>query len=215
MIVWDDIEKLTKNYHSGIKKLDGLNENTKYNNNKTNHKNNFKFKQSNDDYGLDDKVTIRPFHIKYDSNIQKLMVGKSTPSKILGKHNLSSGTIEAIKYGNSTIPKIDYSYVDPQYFEHKLKGKTNKDFILKELSKGQEFARNFLSSAAPIPTPIPTPAISLSSTSIPSPAPTPSLSTRLNDPLITQIQSQLGPKFEKIPGSGGLAFQRDATIKEI
>ncbi len=82
MIVWDDIEKLTKNYHSGIKKLDRLNENTKYNNNKTNHKNNFKFKQSNDDYGLDDKVTIRPFHIKYDSNIQKLMVGKSTPSKI-------------------------------------------------------------------------------------------------------------------------------------
>ena len=26
MIVWDDIEKLTKNYHSGFKKLDGLNE---------------------------------------------------------------------------------------------------------------------------------------------------------------------------------------------
>ncbi len=54
----NDIEKLTKNYHSGIKKLDGLNENNTFNNNKTNHKNNFKFKQSNDDYGLDDKVTI-------------------------------------------------------------------------------------------------------------------------------------------------------------
>ena len=120
--------------------------------------------------------------------------------------------MEAIKYVNSTIPKIDYSYVDPQYYQHKLKGKTNKDFILKELSKGQEFARNVLTSITSAPTPISTTAIE---TLEPSPAPTPSLSTRLNDPLITQIQSQLGPKFEEIPGSGGLGFQRDARPDEL
>jgi len=40
MIVWNDIEHLTKNYTNGIKKLDGLNENQKCNNNKTNHNKN-------------------------------------------------------------------------------------------------------------------------------------------------------------------------------
>ena len=30
MIVWNDIEHLTKSYTNGIKKLDGLNENKKY-----------------------------------------------------------------------------------------------------------------------------------------------------------------------------------------
>ena len=34
MIVWNDIEHLTKNYNSGLKKLDGLNENEKFNKNK-------------------------------------------------------------------------------------------------------------------------------------------------------------------------------------
>ncbi len=36
MIVWNDIEHLTKNYNSGLKKLDGLNENEKFIENKTN-----------------------------------------------------------------------------------------------------------------------------------------------------------------------------------
>ena len=40
MIVWNDIEHLTKNYNSGLKKLDGLNENEKLNKNKTNHNKN-------------------------------------------------------------------------------------------------------------------------------------------------------------------------------
>ncbi len=31
MIVWNDIEPLTKNYNSGLKKLDGLNENKIFN----------------------------------------------------------------------------------------------------------------------------------------------------------------------------------------
>ena len=68
MIVWNDIEHLTKNYNSGLKKLDGLNSSIKHNTNKTNHKNNaFQFNHLNDDYGLDERITIKPFHIKYNS----------------------------------------------------------------------------------------------------------------------------------------------------
>ena len=145
MIVWNDIEHLTKNYNNGLKKLDGLNENEKFNKNKTNrNKNKFHFNPSNDEYGLDEKYTIRPFHIKYDSSFNKLMSGKSTPSKSLGKHSLSSGTKEAIKLTKKLIPKIDYSYVDPQYYEHKLQGKKTKDLILKELSKGKKFAKEYM-----------------------------------------------------------------------
>ena len=140
MIVWNDIEHLTKGYTNGLKKIDGLDENDKFNKNKTNHnKNKFHFKSSNNDYGLDDKITIKSYNVKYDSSFKKLMLGKSTPSNILGKHSLSSGTIEAIKLGKKSIPKIDYSYIDPQYYEHKLKGKTNKDFILKEMTPGKDF----------------------------------------------------------------------------
>ena len=145
MIVWNDIEHLTKNYNSGLKKLDGLNENEKFNKNKTNrNKNKFHFNPSNDEYGLDEKYTIRPFHIKYDSSFNKLMSNKSTPSKSLGKHSLSSGSLEAIKLTKKLIPKIDYSYTDPQYYEHKLQGKTTKDLILKELSKGKKFAKEYM-----------------------------------------------------------------------
>ena len=147
MIVWNDIEHLTKNYTNGIKKIDGLDENNKYSKNKISHnKNKFRFSPSNNDYGLDDKITIKPFNIKYDSNIKKLMIGKSTPSNILGKHQLSSGTIEAIKSAKKFIPKIDYSYVDPQYYQHQLKGKTNKDFILKEMTPGKDFAQKYVSN---------------------------------------------------------------------
>ena len=35
MIVWNDIEHLTKNYNSGLKKLDGLNSSIIYNTNKS------------------------------------------------------------------------------------------------------------------------------------------------------------------------------------
>ena len=145
MIVWNDIEHLTKSYTNGIKKLDGLNENKKYNNNKIDfNKNKFHFNHSNDDFGLDERITIRPFHIKYDSSFKNLMSVKSTPSKTLGKHSLSSGTIEAINLTKKLIPNIDYSYTDPQYYEHKLKGKTTKDLILNELSKGKKFAKEYM-----------------------------------------------------------------------
>ncbi len=35
MIIWDDIEKFTKDYSSGLIKLDGLNENKKINKKKS------------------------------------------------------------------------------------------------------------------------------------------------------------------------------------
>ncbi len=72
------------------------------------------------------------------------MSGKSTPSKSLGKYKISSGTAEAIKLNKKLKPKIDYSFVDPKYYEHKLQGKTTKDLILKELSKGKKFAKEYM-----------------------------------------------------------------------
>ena len=211
MIVWNDIEHLTKNYNSGLKKLDGLNSSIKHNTNKTNHKNNsFQFNHLNDDYGLDERITIKPFHIKYNSNLNKLMSGKSTPSKTLGKHSLSTGTIEAIKLTKKLIPEIDYSYTDPQYYQHNLKNKSNIDFILKEmtpkdLAPGRDFAQRYVATLpkrdallASISKSSPT---STSSTTLPSsPPPTPSTSTRLNnlpDPNIGVLDNETTTKMQK------------------
>ena len=75
------------------------------------------------------------------------MSGKSTPSKTLGKHSLSTGTIEAIKLTKKLIPEIDYSYTDPQYYQHNLKNKSNIDFILNEMTTkapGKDFAKNYV-----------------------------------------------------------------------
>ena len=111
MIIWDDIEKFTKDYSSGLKKLDGLNENKKFNNKKSDfNKNKFHFNPSNNDYGLDEKITIRPHHIKYDTSFKNLTSNRTTPSKSLKKHNLSSGVKEAINRTNKIVPKKDYSY---------------------------------------------------------------------------------------------------------
>ena len=93
------------------------------------------------------------------------MSGKTTPSKSLGKVQLSSGTIEAINLGKRSIPSnIDYSYIDPQYYQHKLQGKTNKDMILKNLSKSEEFAKAVAADLRPLPMP---------AEHIPAPAPAP------------------------------------------
>ena len=44
------------------------------------------------------------------------------------------------------IPKINYSGVDPGYYEHKLNEvKSNKDLMMREYSKGETFAKEFLS----------------------------------------------------------------------
>ena len=154
MIVWDDIDKLTSSYTNGLKKVDGISANDKMNKSKNNYNSNaFHHTYHTDDHGLDDRITIKPIHVKYDPGFKNLMAGKTTPSKYLGKVQLSSGTIEAIKLGQKSIPKIDYSYVDPLYYQHKLKDKTNKDLILKNLSKSEEFARNVVGSLHPLPTP--------------------------------------------------------------
>jgi len=147
MLVWNDIAKYTKDYNNGIKKLDDvLTDANKLQNEKLNHKKNkFKLHSLTDDYGLNDKVTIRPMKFKYDNDLKNMFHNKSTPGNSLkGNVELSSGTKEVIKMTNKWIPKIDHSYIDPQYYEHKLEGKTNKDLMLKELSKSKEFAQKYV-----------------------------------------------------------------------
>ena len=207
MLVWNDIAKYIKDYNNGIKKLDdAVSDANNLQKEKLNHKTNqFKLHSLTDDYGLNDKVTIRPMKFKYDNDLKNMFHNKSTPGNSLkGNVELSSGTKEVIRMTNKWIPKIDHSYIDPQYYEHKLEGKTNKDLILNQLSKSKskEFAKNYVTG--------------LSKPKLPERNP-PSFnkSALLNDPLSTQIRSQLGPKFEEIPGSGGLAFQHDAKPKEL
>ena len=193
MIVWDDIEKLTNSYNSGLKKIDGVNANDKLNKKKTNFNSNaFSHHYHTDDYGLDDKITIKPIHVKYDASFKNLMSGKTTPSHSLGKVQLSSGTIEAIKLGKQAIPNnIDYSYTDPQYYEHKLEGKTNKDMILKNLSKSEEFARG-VSTGITLPKPSDIP-----------PAPsTPSKKYDIDD-FFSEIENDTKQKMANV-GLGGI-----------
>ena len=48
------------------------------------------------------------------------------------------------------IPKIDYSGVDPGYYEHKLNEvKSNKDLMKREYSKADTFAKEFISKSKP------------------------------------------------------------------
>ena len=147
MLVWNDIAKYTKDYNNGIKKLDDVLIDAKIlQNEKLNHKTNkFKLHSLTDDYGLDDKITIRTMKFKYDNGLKNIFDGKSIPGNSLkGKTELSSGTKEVINMTNKMIPKIDHSYIDPGYYEHKLEGKTNNDLMLKNMS-GKEFAKNYVS----------------------------------------------------------------------
>ena len=68
MLVWNDIAKYTKDYNNGIKKLDdAVSDANNLQKEKLNHKTNqFKLHSLTDDYGLNDKVTIRPMKFKYD-----------------------------------------------------------------------------------------------------------------------------------------------------
>ena len=105
----------------------------------------FYFNTLNEDYGLDERITIKPIHIQYDTSFKSLMAGKTTPSNLLkGTVELSSGTKEALKRKLKMVPQIDYSYIDPQYYEHKMEGKSNKDFILEKLTpntSGKDFTK--------------------------------------------------------------------------
>ena len=80
MLIWNDIEKY-KNEINSTKKLDGLNENDKLSKSKTIYKKNaFHFNHHVNDYGLNEKVTIKPFHVTYDQSFKNMFTNKSTPS---------------------------------------------------------------------------------------------------------------------------------------
>ena len=151
MIVWNDIEKYKKGINNG-KKEDGLNENDKLSKSKTSYnKNAFHFNHHPNDYGLNDKVTIKPFHVTYDPSFKNMFNNKSTPSNLLkGKVELSSGTRRVIEMTDKMIPRIDHSYIDPQYYEHKLEGKSNKVLMLNEMSGGKDFAKRFIEDMKPL-----------------------------------------------------------------
>ena len=207
MLVWNDIAKYTNDYKNGIKKLDDIvNDADKAQNNKLNYKKNkFKLHSSTDDYGLDDKITIRSMKFKTSNDLKDMFKNKSTPSNLLkGKVELSSGTQNVINMQNKMIPKIDHSYIDPGYYEHKLEGKTNKDLMLKELSSGKDFAKQYVAGLPKrtellesISKSSPT---SLTTTLPSSPSPTLSTSTRLNnliDPNIGILDDETTTKKKK------------------
>ena len=117
-----------------LKKIDDLNYATKNQNEKLKHKTTaFNTTPQIDEYGLDDKYTIRPFKLHYDQSFKGLFKNKTTPSSLLnGKVNLSTGTKETVKMTNKIIPKIDNSGVDSGYHEYNLNEiKSNKDLMKK------------------------------------------------------------------------------------
>ena len=62
-----------------------------------------------------------------------------------GKVNISTGTKEIIKMTNKLIPKIEYSGVDPEYYEYNLNEiKSNQDLMKIEYSKADTFAKDFI-----------------------------------------------------------------------
>jgi hypothetical protein len=144
-MIWNDINIFKNYYTNGIKKLDGNTD--KMQNEKVKHNTKaFNITPDIDEHGLDDKYTIRPFKIHYDQSLKNLFKNKCAPSNSLnGKVNLSTGTREIIKMTNKMIPKIDHSGVDPGYYEHKLNEiKSNKDLMIKEYSKANTFAKDYV-----------------------------------------------------------------------
>ena len=219
MLVWNDIAKYTNDYKNGIKKLDDIvNDADKAQNNKLNYKKNkFKLHSSTDDYGLDDKITIRSMKFKTSNDLKDMFKNKSTPSNLLkGKVELSSGTKNVINMQNKMIPKIDHSYIDPGYYEHKLEGKTNKDLMLKELSSGKDFAKQYV-AGLPKRTELlesiskSSPTSTSSTTLQSSPSPTPSTSTRLNNVINTDI-GELDDKTKSKMNARGFGNRTNQTL---
>ena len=144
-MIWSDI---TRDYNNSIKIIDDLNDANKNQNEKLKHnKHSFNISTQIDEHGLEDKYTIRPFKLHYDQSFKDLFKNRRTPGSLLkgSQINLSTGTKEIIKMTNKLIPKIDYSGVDPGYYEHKLNEvKSNKDLMKRELSKASEFAKSFV-----------------------------------------------------------------------
>ncbi len=144
-MIWNDINIFKRDYTNGIKKLDG--DSDKMQNEKLKHNTNaYNITPDIDEYGLDDKYTIRPFKLHYDQSFKNLFKNKCTPSSSLdGKVNLSTGTREIIKMTNKMIPKIDHSGVLPEYYEYKLNEvKSNKDLMKREYSKASTLRKIML-----------------------------------------------------------------------
>ena len=183
-MIWPDVPIFIRDYSNGIKKLDDnseeiLKKKIKYNPNA------FHLNPLSDDFGLDEKYTIRPFNIHTSSSLKDLFKNKTTPSRTLGGTvNLSTGTKEILKMTEKMIPKIDHSKIDSGYYENKMnKIHSNEDLMLREMSKADAFAKGFIDNLKPVtlvgggpinlePSPAPT--------STPAPTPTPSKSTSLN-----------------------------------
>ena len=147
-MIWSDIGIYKRDYTNGIKKIDDLNDATKNQNDKLKHnQHSFNTTPQIDEYGLNDKYTIRPFKLHYDQSFKDLFKNRTTPSSLLKGRtvNLSTGTKEIIKMTNKMIPKIDYSGLDPGYYEHNLNEvKSNKDLMMRQYSKATEFAKEFV-----------------------------------------------------------------------
>lgn len=147
-MIWNDINIFKRDYTNGIKKLDSLtNDYNDLQNEKLKHKvNAFDTTPDIDLHGLDDKYTIRSLKLHYNNSLKDLFKNKCSPSSVLkGKVNLSTGTKEIIKMTNKMIPKIDHSTVDPGYYEYKMNDiKSNKDLMMREYSKGKDFAKDFI-----------------------------------------------------------------------
>lgn len=140
MLLWNDIAKYTTGYTNGIKRLKNVLSDAKESQNKKlNHKTNtFNINPSVDDYGLDKRITIKTMKFKSDNDLKNMFNNKSTPSHSLkGQVELSPGTKRVIEMTNKMIPKVDHSKVEPKY-----QRKSNKDLILKNLSKS--FARDYV-----------------------------------------------------------------------
>jgi len=147
-MIWNDINIFKRDYTNGIKKLEGITEDyNELQNEKLKHNHNaFNTTPDIDEYGLDDKYTIRPFKLHYNHGLKDLFKNKCTPSNTLkGKINLSTGTKEIIKMTNKMIPKIDHSTVDPGYYEYKMNDiNSNKDLMMKRISNADAFAKSYV-----------------------------------------------------------------------
>jgi len=145
MLVWDDIKQYTKDYSDGIKRIDDKNEVIRKLSGKTKTNNIVHMKELKHDFGLEEKYTIRPFKLKHDPGISKLLSNRATPSHtVTGKSKLSSGSQSALNYLNRFVPKINYKHTDAQLFQHNLKNASNNELIKRQMTNGSLFAKNFV-----------------------------------------------------------------------
>ena len=73
-MIWNDINIFKRDYTNGIKKLEGITEDyNELQNEKLKHNHNaFNTTPDIDEYGLDDKYTIRPFKLHYNHGLKDL-----------------------------------------------------------------------------------------------------------------------------------------------